>query len=140
MSETKDKIITLESLAMLHTYNQNTYVQKTDNILRLIDLNESNLKYNPNDFIGFILEATDNDNEIRQISLTNKASNNVMRDVKTQSLYLDDNGDIISYELYFYLENGEYTTKLSLTKISLSTGAKAISPLSYDKLYGIKIV
>ena len=30
MAETKDKIVTVESLAAVHTHNQNTYITKSD--------------------------------------------------------------------------------------------------------------
>lgn len=140
MTEVKDKIITLESLAMVHAYNQSTYMPKTDNILMLMDLSDESLQYDPSDFVNFILEIVDTDNETRQIMLTSKTSNSTTLDVKVQTSLLDENGDMLLYELYFYLENGKYAVESTLTKIALLTGAKTTSPLSYNKLYGIKII
>ena len=138
MTNIKDKIITMESLAMLHAYNQSAYMTKNDNVFTLIDLDEES--YNPNHYFGFFLEITDANNEIKQIVLTSKTSNKSTLDVKAQSLVLDENKDMLLYELYFYFENNEYTVKPMLTKIALSTGLKTYLYLSYDKLYGIKII
>lgn len=140
MTEIKDKVITLESLAIVHAYNQNAYMPKTNNVLILIDLDENHLQYNPNDCVGFVLEMTDVNNETKQIIFTNKTSNDVTLNVKSQTSQLNEDGDMLLYEIYFYLENGKYIAELSLTKITLSTGVKTISPLPYNKLYGIKIV
>ncbi len=139
MTETKDKVITLESLAILHAYNQNAYMPKTNNVLTLIDLDEAYLQCNPNDFAGFIMEIENTDNKTKQIMFTGKTSNSATLDVKAQTSLLDENGDMLLYELYFYLENGKYAVESTLIKIALLTGIKTISPLSYNKLYGIKI-
>lgn len=140
MTETKDKVITLESLALVHAYNQNAYMPKTDNVLTLIDLDESHSQYNPNDFVSFIMEIENIDNETKQIMFPSKTSNSETLDVKAQTSLLDENGDILLYELCFYLENDEYIVNLTLTKIELLTGTKTSLHLSYAKLYGIKIV
>lgn len=138
MTEIKDKIITLESLAILHAYNQNTYMSKINNMLTLVDLDEA-FQHDLNDFVGFILEFNNAGNEIKQIMFTNKTSNSETLDVKAQAFQFNENGDMFLYELYFYLENDEYAVKSSLTKITLLTGTKATSFLSYNKLYGIKV-
>jgi hypothetical protein len=139
MTDIKDKIITMESLAMVHAYNQSTYMPKIDNVLTLVDLGEPPLSCNPNDFIGFILEIADTNNETRQITFTNKISNNATLNVRVQASMLDENKDILLYELYFYFENDKYIVKPMLTKIALSTGMKTSLYLSYTNLYGIKI-
>ena len=139
MTEIKDKIITLESLAMVHAYNQNAYMSKTNNVLVLMDLDDKSLQYNPSDFVNFILEIVNANNEIEQIVFTNKIVNNETFNVKAQTSFLDENGDVLLYELYFYLENNKYKTDLKLTKISLLTGIKEFLDISYTKLYGIKI-
>ena len=140
MANIKDKVITMESLAMLHAYNQDAYMSKADNVLVLIDLNKTLSAYNPNDFVNFVLEIVDNNNETKQIIFTNKISNNETLDVKSQTSMLDENGDMLLYELYFSLENDKYKVNPMLTKIVLSTGIKTHLPLSYDKLYGAKII
>lgn len=141
MIEVKNKIVTLESLATLHAYNQDAYMPKTNNMLALVDLDEISNQYNPNDFVSFILEGTEsNEEKSQQIIFTNKISNNTMFDVKAQAFQFDENGNMFLYELYFYLEDDKYTTKLSLTRIETLTGIKTISLLSYNKIYGIKIV
>lgn len=140
MTDIKDKIITMESLAMVHAYNQSAYMPKIDNVLMLIDLDDKSLKYNPSDFVNFILEIVDTDNEVKQIVFTNKTSNSATLNVKAQTSLLDGDGDILSYELYFYLENNKYIVKPTLTKIALLTGIKTLVHLSYTKLYGVKIV
>jgi hypothetical protein len=140
MVETKDKVVTLESLAILHAYNKNAYMSKTDNVFALMDLDEAYLQYNPNDFVSFIMEIENADNETKQIMFPNKTSNSETLDVKAQTSSLDENGDILLYELCFYLENDEYIVNPTLTKIELLTGTKTSLHLSYAKLYGIKIV
>ena len=135
MVEIKDKVITMESLAMVHAYNQNTYMPKTNNIPVLIDLDEISSQYNPSDFVNFILEIVDANNEIKQIVFTNKIVNSVTFDVKAQTSLLDEDGDMLLYELYFYLENDKYIVKPTLTKIALLTGVKTSSSFSYTKLY-----
>jgi hypothetical protein len=140
MTDTKDKIITLESLAMLHAYNQSAYMSKINNVLILMDLNDKSLQYNPIDFINFILEITDVNNGMKQIMFTSKIVNSITLDVKAQTSLLDEDGDVLLYELYFYLENNKYTVKPTLTKISLLTGTKTSLNISYTKLYGVKIV
>ena len=140
MAEIKDKIVTVESLAMVHAYNQNAYMPKTDNIFTQVDLNNESLHYNPNDFVGFILEIVDTNNKTKQIAFTNKTSNNTTLDVKAQTSLPDENGDMLLYELYFYLENDQYIVESTLTKIALLTGTKTSLPLSYTNLYGVKAV
>lgn len=140
MTDIKDKIITMESLAMVHAYNQSAYMPKTDNVLVLIDLDKTLSAYNPNDFVNFILEIVDDNNETKQIIFTNKTSNNDTLDVKSQTSMLDENGDMLLYELYFYLENNKYKVTPMLTKITLSTGTRTSLHLSYYKLYGAKII
>jgi hypothetical protein len=140
MTELKDKVITMESLAMVHAYNQSAYMPKINNVFTLVDLNDDSLQYNPNDFISFILEIADADNGMKQIVFTNRTVNNDAFDVKAQSSLLDEDGDIFLYELYFYLENDKYIVKPTLTKIVLLTGTRTLLNLSYNKLYGVKIV
>ena len=140
MAEIKDKIVTVESLAMVHAYNQNAYMPKTDNIFTQVDLNNESLHYNPNDFVGFILEIVDTNNKTKQIAFTNKTSNNTTLDVKAQTSLPDENGDMLLYELYFYLENDQYIVESTLTKIALLPGTKTSLPLSYTNLYGVKAV
>ena len=138
MTEVKDKVVTVESLAMVHAYNQSAYMPKTDNVFVLEDLDKS-LQYDPNDFISFILEIIDG-NEIKQIVFTNKIVNNTTLNVKAQTSMLDEDGVMLLYELYFYFENDRYIAEPILTKISLLTGTKTSMSLSYAKLYGIKII
>ena len=138
MTEVKDKVVTVESLAMVHAYNQSAYMPKTDNVFVLEDLDKS-LQYDPNDFISFILEIIDG-NEIKQIVFTNKTVNNDTLNVKAQTSMLDEDGVMLLYELYFYFENDRYIVEPILTKISLLTGTKTSISLFYAKLYGIKII
>ena len=139
MTEVKDKVVTVESLAMVHAYNQSAYMPKTDNVFVLEDLDKS-LQYDPNNFISFILEIADTNNEIKQIVFTNKTVNNDTLNAKAQTSMLDEDGVMLLYELYFYFENNRYIAEPILTKISLLTGTKTSMSLSYAKLYGIKIV
>lgn len=139
MLEIKDKIVTVESLAILHAYNQDTYISKDNNIFTLIELDAVNLQYNPKDFTSFILEVSNN-SETKQIMLTDTTINNSTFEIKAKTFLLDGDGDMILYEVYFYLENDKYTVKPMLTKISLLTGVKTTSSFSYNRLYGVKII
>lgn len=138
MTEIKDKIVTIESLAMLHAYNQNTYMQKNNNMLTVIDLDINSNEYNPNDFIYFILETINVDEQTsQQIMFTNKISNNSNLDVKFQSFQFDKNGIMFLYELHFYLEQDEYKVNITLTKITSLNNIETTS-ISNTKLYGIR--
>ena len=138
MVETKDKIVTLESLAMVHAYNEKTYMQKNNNVLTLVDLDTAS-DYNPNDFVGFILKTIEFGEGIsQQILFTNKISNNSNLDVKFQSFQFGKDGIMFLYELHFYLEQNKYKVDITLTN-NISTNIETTS-ISNAKLYGIKII
>ncbi len=137
MNKAKDSVVTLESLAMVHAYNQNTYVQKNNNVFTLVYLDMAYNEYSPNDFMGFILEITEDDIS-QQIMFTNKISNNTNLSVKYQAFQFDKNGSQLLYELYFYLEQNKYNVDITLTKIT-STNIETTSIFN-AKLYGIEII
>lgn len=137
MTEVRNKIVTVESLRAVHMYNRNTYVSKDENVLCLVDLEKALLQYNPNDFIGFILEIKD-DNETKQIMLTNKINNDETFDVIAQAFHFDEDMNMFIYKLYFHLIDNAYVIDSTLTKVVMLTGQKTLLPLSYGKIYGVK--
>ena len=138
MVDVKDKVVTVESLKAVHMYNKYTYVAKDDNVLILVDLNNGLLNYNANDFIGFILETTDSDNNIKQIMFTNKTKNNNSSDVNVRAFDFDENMNMLIYELNFHYEDYNHIINSTLIKFTMQTGEKIISSLPYNRIYGIK--
>lgn len=133
MAETKDKIVTVESLSSLHEYNKITYMPKA------IDLGNTPFQYNPADFTSFIVEIAgveDVENETRHIIFTDKISNALTLDTKAQAFHFDSDGNIQLYELSFYWGDGGYMVDATLS--SFASGEKVSEAFAYTKIYGIK--